>query len=260
LRSFKMGTNFDFSFWETTLGSLSYPIKAEALDVNTLKETKAVPRDFSLKQVSRVYQDSYVEVAILRSDDGSKLSRSVCTRTTRMWRQNRLKRPLLLFTNGTESYAVIVPGTRTDGEAKILWLSDNLYRTDREVIESLRYPGNPDSLRQAYDTTFFPYDKVRSEFFAGYRELYAKIEKAVKKYLKRESSSYAQRFLGRLMFVYFLQRKGWLKKDKRFINSIADFKKLNELFYESLNKEGTPGIPFLNGSLFEREEYMTASL
>jgi hypothetical protein len=260
LRSFKMGTNFDFSFWETTLGSLSYPMKAEALDVNTLKETKAVPRDFSLKQVSRVYQDSYVEVAILRSDDGSKLSRSTCTRTTRMWRQNRLKRPLLLFTNGTESYAVIVPGTKTDGEAKILWLSDNLYRTDREVIESLRYPGNPDSLRQAYDTTFFPYERVRSEFFVGYRDLYAKIEKAVKKHLKKESSSYAQRFLGRLMFVYFLQRKGWLRNDKQFINSIADYKKLNELFYESLNKEGTPGIPFLNGSLFEREEYMSRNL
>jgi hypothetical protein len=260
LRSFKMGTSFDFSFWETTLGSLSYPIKAEALDVNTLKETKAVPRDFSLKQVSRIYQDSYVEVAILRSDDGSKLSRSICTRTTRMWRQNRLKRPLLLFTNGTESYAVIVPGTRTDGEAKILWLSDNLYRTDREVIDSLRFPGNPDSLRQAYDTTFFPYERVRSEFFTGYRGLYAKIEKAVKKHLKKESSSYAQRFLGRLMFVYFLQRKGWLKKNKQFIDTIADYKKLNELFYESLNKEGTPGIPFLNGSLFEREEYMTNNL
>ncbi|MHB1909354.1 MAG: Eco57I restriction-modification methylase domain-containing protein [Nitrososphaerales archaeon] len=242
------------------LSSLSYPIKTEALDVNTLKETKAVPRDFSVKQVSRLYQDSYVEVAILRSDDGSKLSRSTCTRTTRMWRQNRLKRPLLLFTNGTESYAVIVPGTRTDGEAKILWLSDNLYRTDREVIDSLRFPRNPDSLRQAYDTTFFPYERVRSEFFTGYRDLYAKIEKAVKKHLKKESSSYAQRFLGRLMFVYFLQRKGWLKKDKQFINSISDYRKLNELFYESLNKEGTPGIPFLNGSLFEREEYMSTRL
>ena len=162
MHSFKMSTNFDFSFWEATLGSLFYPIEAEALDINTLKEIKAVPRDFSLKQVS-------------------KLSRSICTRTTRMWRQNRLKRPLLLFTNGKESYAVIVPGTRSDGEAKILWLSDMLYRTDREVIESLRFPGNSDALRQAYDTTFFPYESVRSEFFAGYRDLYSKIEKAVKK-------------------------------------------------------------------------------
>src|SRR5487761_473627 len=255
-----MSTKFDFSFWETTLSSLSYPIKAENLDVSTLKETKAVPRDFSLKRVSRLYQDDYTEIAILEIEEGSKLSRSVCTRTARSWRQNRLRRPLLLFTDGFESYAIIVPGKRTDGEAKILWLSDRLYRTDTEVLDSLRFRGNADTLREMYDSRFFPYEKVRQEFFEGYRDLYQKIEKAVRKYLK-ESSSYAQRFLGRLMFIYFLQRKGWLKKDKQFVNSIADYKKLNELFYESLNKEhGDQGIPFLNGSLFEREDYMTSSL
>ncbi|MHB8568099.1 MAG: Eco57I restriction-modification methylase domain-containing protein [Nitrososphaerales archaeon] len=255
-----MSSIFDSSFWEETLTTLSYQVKAETLDVSTLKETKAVPRDFSLRRVSKLYQDEYTEIAILESETGSKLSRSVCTRTARMWRQNRLRRPLLLFTNGNESYAVIVPGKKTDGEAKILWLSDILYRTDREVLDSLRFPGSADSLRQNYDSTFFPYERVRNEFFSGYRTLFEKIEKAVHKHLKKESSSYAQRFLGRLMFVYFLQRKGWLKKDKQFINSITGYKQLNELFYESLNKEGTPGIPFLNGSLFEREEYMTSAL
>jgi hypothetical protein len=255
-----MSTKFDFSFWEATLGYLSYPIKAETLDVGTLKETKAVPRDFALNRVSILYQDDYTEIAILESEDGLNLSRGVCTRTARVWRQSRLRRPLLLFTNRTESYAVIVPGKRIDGEAKILWLSDTLYHTDREVIDSLRFPGKADTLREYYDSVFFPYERVRGEFFSGYRSLYEKIEKAVRRYLKKESSSYAQRFLGRLMFIYFLQRKGWLKKDKQFINSISDYKKLNVLFYESLNKEETPGIPFLNGSLFEREEYMTTSL
>ncbi|MEM3830088.1 MAG: DNA methyltransferase, partial [Conexivisphaerales archaeon] len=97
-------------------------------------------------------------------------------------------------------------------------------------------------------------------FFEGYRELYQKVENAVRKHLGKKSTSYAQRFLGRLMFLYFLQKKGWLKGNKDFIKTIKDYRELNKLFYESLNTGNTQGIPFLNGSLFEKEEYMTAAL
>ena len=105
-------------------------IKAETLDIVTLKVTKAIPRDFSLKKVSRPYQDDYTEIAIIQSEEGAELSKSLCTRTARMRRQNRLRRPLLLFTNGIESYAMIVPGKWIDGEVKILWISEKLYRSD----------------------------------------------------------------------------------------------------------------------------------
>ena len=207
-----------------------------------------------------MFSNSFIEIAIVEVDSGSGFSRSLCTQTARRWKENRLLKPLLLFTNRYESFAVIVPGKGAYGEAKILKLADRLYRTDIEVLQSIRYVDNQQELSHLYDTSFFPYEKVREEFFEGYRQLYQDIEKAVRPFLGKHSTSYAQRFLGRLMFLYFLQRKGWLRKNRRFIDTIEGYRHLNELFYESLSREGTDGIPFLNGSLFEREEYMTDSM
>lgn len=252
--------DFDSQFWHKEMQSLGYNLHPEELDVSALKEQGSIARDFVEAKVTRLYRDNFTEMAVVSVGPGASFSRASCTRTTRLWKQHRLIRPLLLFTNGKESYAVLVPGKGTGGEARILVLSDSLYRTDKEVLQSMQNPGTPEELSRAYDTAFFPYEKVRDEFFTGYRDLYQEIEETVKKYLPKVSSSYAQRFLGRLMFVYFLQRKGWLKSDKRFVDKIEDYGELNDLFYESLNKEGTPGIPFLNGSLFEREDYMDTDL
>jgi len=254
------GVRFDYKFWSDQLRELGYPIKPIELDLATLKETRALPSDVEASRVLRLYFDDYVEAALVEFSSSVKLRRSVCTRTARSWKENRLIKPLLVCTNGVDSFAVIVPGKGIGGEAKVLGLSDRLYRTDLDVLESMKFPGKPEGLSANYDTMFFPYEKVRDEFFKGYRALYERVEKAVSKELKGESTSYAQRFLGRLMFLYFLQRKGWLKEDRRFIDTIKDYKELNRLFYESLNREETPGIPFLNGSLFEREPYMSAAL
>lgn len=253
-------SKFDSKFWEDKLRELGYPLKVMVLDMPTLREQRAIPSDIEAARVLRLYVDDFVEVALVEFGSDADLRRSLCTRTTRSWKDNRLIKPLLLFTNGIDSYAVIVPGKGIGGEAKVLGLSDRLYRTDLEVLESMRFPGKAEELSRNYDSVFFPYQKVRDEFFKGYRDLYERVEKAVEKELKGESTSYAQRFLGRLMFLYFLQRKGWLKGNRRFIDTIKDYKELNVLFYESLNREGTPGIPFLNGSLFEREDYMTAQM
>jgi len=89
-----------------------------------------------------------------------------------------------------------VPGKGIGGEAKVLGLSDRLYGTDSDVLESMKYPGDAEKINKWYDIVFFPYQKARDAFFEGYRELYQRVEKAVKKVLKGESTSYAQRFLG----------------------------------------------------------------
>ncbi|GBC71642.1 hypothetical protein HRbin02_01427 [Candidatus Calditenuaceae archaeon HR02] len=123
------------------------------------------------------------------------------------------------------------------GEARALHIEDELYRTDIEVIESLRYRGDHESLKKAYDSEMLPYDKVKEEFFQGYRSLYGRIVDAVESVLGDNAAAYAQLFLGRLMFLYFLQRKGWLKGDRSFINKIKDYLELNRLFYDSLNRK-----------------------
>ena len=231
-------------------------MKTESLDIATLRKQRVLPQNFSPSSVLRLYSNSFVEIVLIVVKSGEGFTRSLCTQAARRWKENRLIKPLLIFTNQSESFAVIVPGKGVQGETKILKIADTLYRTDSEVIESMGYVSDPQELSKLYDTSFFPYERVRDEFFEGYRDLYQKVEKSISGNLRKHSTAYAQRFLGRLMFLYFLQRKGWLKKNRRFIDTIKDFRQLNELFYESLNKEGVEGIPFLNGSLFEREEYM----
>ncbi|MEM2872069.1 MAG: hypothetical protein QW217_06490, partial [Candidatus Caldarchaeum sp.] len=236
------GFRFDYVFWLRKVEELGYPAKEMELSVSALAEQGVFPRGLKVERVVRLYADDYVELAVVVLGDG--MTRGVCTRVARSWRRNRLTRPLLLFTDGVDSYVVIVPGPGLEGEAKVLWLHEELYKTDRKVIESMRYRGNPEELRKAYDEEFLPYERVRQEFFEGYRSLYQEIVSRTKTILGGEAVSYAQRFLGRLMFLYFLQRKGWLKGDRRFINKIRDYFELNKLFYEALNKKnGEEGIP-----------------
>ena len=140
----------------------------------------------------------------------------------------------------------------------------------------------------------FSIEKVTDEFFEQYKGLYIKLSEQLdrqpmfKNTSGDESSNtvarFAKKLLGQIVFLYFLQKKGWLgveKEDKwgsgsrRFMrdrfgriaeegkNYYRDF--LQYLFYEALAKErkdqDDPGyyqrfdckIPFLNGGLFEAD-------
>ena len=235
-----------------------YEVVEERLDVETLVKQKVIPGTHRPNDVVLLYRDRYVEAAALVYDELP--SRGVCVRVARQWRSNRFYRPLLIFTdgNGASCYAVVVRGAGLEGEARVLRLEDRLYRTDLEVLESIRHPGSPEDLVRKYDEEFFPYERVRDEFFERYRELFEEVVCIVRPVLgEKRGKEYAQRFLGRLMFLYFLQRKGWLNNDRSYIDKIGGFRELNTLFYERLNRPNGDGIPYLNGSLFEREDYLT---
>ncbi|MEM4546928.1 MAG: DNA methyltransferase [Nitrososphaerota archaeon] len=253
-------TTFDKDFWIKTAKGLGYPVKLEPLSVGVLREEyKIFPKGLNITEVIRFYSDDFIEFVLVLVKD--RITRGICVRCARKWKENRLVRPILVFTNGDESYLVIIPGRGIGGEARVLYLSGTLYRTDVEAILSLAYPGDQEKLLELYDRSFLPYEKVRDEFFEGYRDLYQEIVQKTKNILGNDASGYAQRFLGRLMFLYFLQKRGWLKGDRQFINRIKDYFELNRVFYEALNKKnGEEGIPFLNGSLFERESYLTPEL
>jgi type II restriction/modification system DNA methylase subunit YeeA len=97
-------------------------------------------------------------------------------------------------------------------------------------------------------------------FFAGYKERYETLEKLLRshKFSEEISNEYAQRFLRRLMFLYFLQKKGWLASDKDFINKIENYKELNEILFNGLNNpDNSFNLPYLNSSFFDREEYLS---
>lgn len=257
-------TRFDFDFWLKALSELGYDMRLEELDVGTLVEKKVFPRSLGdnlrVEGVRRFLSTDYVEGALILVS--GSLTKSSATRVARSWKRMRLLRPLLIFSDGEQSVITTVPGPGSEGEARVFNLSERLYHTDVEVLESMRFDPDPERYKERYDREFLPYEKVRNEFFRGYRELYARIEEAVRPVfgtagIEAESSAYAQRFLGRLMFIYFIQKKGWINSDKRYIDSVKDVSELNLLFYEGFNRKDSPlGVPYLNGSLFDREEYM----
>jgi len=137
----------------------------------------------------------------------------------------------------------------------------------------------------------FSIEKVTDEFFGQYKDLYVKLFEHFENdtYIQSElnkanidNARFTKKLLGQIVFLYFLQKKGWLgvpenetwgKGKKRFIQDLFDNCKrdkenyfrdyLQPLFYEALAKERNNEnsyykrfdcrIPFLNGGLFEAE-------
>lgn len=94
---------------------------------------------------------------------------------------------------------------------------------------------------------------------------------------------FVKKLLGRIVFLYFVQKKGWLgSSDNNYADGLGDFIKqlynksggnetfysnwLTVLFFDTLNKERvnddfkmpdgeTVKVPFLNGGLFDKEEF-----
>ena len=137
----------------------------------------------------------------------------------------------------------------------------------------------------------FNVEPVTKEFFEKYRELFIRtvdeLDKIVKKNEKVRQDfeknnintvDFAKKLLGQIVFLYFLQKKGWfgVKRDadwgsgpRNFLRELYEGKHgkyenffndiLEPLFYEALARERDDDfysrfnckIPFLNGGLFE---------
>jgi len=137
----------------------------------------------------------------------------------------------------------------------------------------------------------FGIEKVTKEFFEQYRRLFLSLKESLEKIVKKDNKikadfeaknvntvDFAKKLLGQIVFLYFLQKKGWFgvkrgqpwgSGSKHFLRELftkrhSDYKNffndiLEPLFYEALRLE-RPGdyysrfdcrIPFLNGGLFD---------
>ena len=142
----------------------------------------------------------------------------------------------------------------------------------------------------------FSTERVTNEFYQAYRGLFEDLtlslvqirenDPRVKENFKKEfikEDDFAKKLLGQIVFVYFIQRKGWLgikrdidgnfgnwgSGDKKFIRNLFNKKYcqynnffndvLEHLFYNGLGTENSDNyfslldckIPFLNGGIFE---------
>ena len=159
----------------------------------------------------------------------------------------------------------------------------------KQLIPLLENIKNDPSIYELEDA--FSVEKVTKEFFENYRNLFIKVTKEINTIVKNnnavktdfnnkgvETVDFAKKMLGQIIFLYFLQKKGWfgvgrdddwgtgsktflrdvfnkyIKKNKNFFNDIlenlfyialATYRQDN--YYDKLNCK----IPFLNGGLFD---------
>ena len=247
---------FGKEFWIDQLTKIGYNVNVQEFPLTLLREQKILPVNTNPSKVYRLFHNGLIEIVVFEVKD-DEFSRGRCVSLARSWKRNNLTSPVIILTNSKDSYVSILPGTGFNSEAKVLYLSEQLYHTDKLVLESLKCETDKVVLLKCYNEKFFPYQKVRDEFFTGYSKMFQKLQESLSVHLGQHTRSFSQKFLGRLMFLYFLQKKGWLKKDKHFIDSISGYKELSHIYYNGLNTGKLEGIPFLNGSLFDREDYLS---
>ena len=146
----------------------------------------------------------------------------------------------------------------------------------------------------------FSVDALSKEFFDEYHRHYDRILKTTVELISKDPTLYSglsklfadyiKKMMGRIVFLHFLQKKGWLNGDPEFLKNLffmqpldrrEDFLEqvLEPLFFGIFNTEPQnreklfrdegwdvqlldqwKGLPYLNGGLFERDSMDTAKL
>ena len=157
--------------------------------------------------------------------------------------------------------------------------SDNYYNTPVGRFDALQRNGiSFENIKDAFSV-----ERLNKDFFNGYKERYVKFLNHINEDTK-ENRDYVKKLLGRLVFLQFLQKKGWMGVpvnqqgwnggDKFYLNHLIEHYEGNDrllsdvlepLFFNTLNERRDNDladsrlgenikIPYLNGGLFDKDE------
>lgn len=157
--------------------------------------------------------------------------------------------------------------------------SDNYYNTPVGRFDALQRNGiSFENIKDAFSV-----ERLNKDFFNGYRDRYKKFLNYLNDNTK-ENRDYVKKLLGRLVFLQFLQKKGWMGVpvnnqgwtggDKFYLNHLIESYEGNDrllsdvlepLFFNTLNERRANDlvdsrlgenvkIPYLNGGLFDKDE------
>ena len=196
--------------------------------------------------------------------------------------------PLLLFTNRDGDQLHIIKPDLAGSRPRLQRIVAHKDRRERTVAQQIanmwdNYGNRGKTIGEAIDIAF-SVEPVTKEFFETYREIFEEAEASIIGFGESEADQedkhlFTQTLFNRLMFVYFLSRKGWLKfngdtdylnalwRDHQSLPSHGSFytTRLRPLFFSGLNNpnsmDSTGGlatlvgeVPFLNGGLFEETD------
>ncbi len=165
-------------------------------------------------------------------------------------------------------------------EERLRTASERLALIDLERVQPDLFGLSPLAIQQRHDEAF-NVEAVTKQFFDEYKAIFEIFEDDLYRQTKDRSwaHDYALQFLNRCMFLYFVQRKGWLGNDSEFLRTFWEtYSKssqpqntfteqwLKVLFFEAFNNQFHGGhkhfpdeikeimalAPFLNGGLFTK--------
>jgi hypothetical protein len=213
---------------------------------------------------------------------------------------DRYLRFLLIVTSDYENITFILPdyervetGKHKLRISKLVLDKDDLYYTDLETIAQIAFEGEESwrdlwkKWRQAFDV-----EKVTERFFLDYQETFFKVRSTVvkQKIATKDAHEFTLQLLNRIMFIYFVSKKRWLKNDPKFMrwlwkryllerNTGKAAKDsfysnwLTVVFFEAFNnkfRNNTPlpddvkkvfrDAPYLNGGLFRKGDFDNLSV
>ena len=151
-------------------------------------------------------------------------------------------------------------------------------QTPLEQLKDFKYP-TMDEIEKAFSV-----ERVSKEFFERYKILYATLTEELMSQMnhfdnEKNLKLFTKKLLGRVVFLYFIQKKGWFGSkgvwgsgNKRFLSELFDHKEgydnfyfdiLQPIFFKALNEKREDDyfepldckMPFLNGGLFSEDEF-----
>ena len=196
---------------------------------------------------------------------------------------------LLSVASTSYDRVIFIKPSRAQGKTKISKLTVQPATPtahDASILRAIAVNG-PQSAASVHEAQVraFDVERVTRDFYRVYHDLFYKLLTAIKEHnpdtrigpLVRNTTedkpslhAFTQRLLSRVMFLYFIQKKGWLDGKRDYLSRLyresvtpqTNFYRdlLEPLFFTLLNnpernQDTSPfgNVPYLNGSLFERE-------
>ncbi len=234
------------------------------------------PKEPLSLEVAARHSDFHVFRVVL---DGRLEPDSIRRTAEALYRHNPARRALLAFEARGDYRVVFASWGLGPGPLRLLklWIDTREPRAfELDILAGLAVDGaaTPTDLAHAH-VRALDREEVTRRFFVEFRRQRAELAAALKGVPQDATGDrldLALALLSRLLFLYFLQRKGWLNGDPAYLRNLYESslvrrvpfyrRRLKPLFFGALNRaperrrpaaRELGNLPFLNGGLFERD-------
>lgn len=255
-------------------------LAVEVRSFSKLDRARTALRNFAVNRLKQFEKECSLVAFYAKDDQGADWRFSFIKIEHEAWRDEKGK---------VRVKAELTPAKRY---SYLVGVHENSHTAQNQLLDLLMMDyANP---KLSEIETAFSIEKVTAEFFDQYKGLFLRLSEYLKGQPLFQSGSaeenlqavarFAKKLLGQIVFLYFLQKKGWLglardakwgTGDKRFLRRLLEQAGTNDrnfygsylryLFYEALAQERREQndptfyqrfdcrIPFLNGGLFEAD-------